>query len=229
MADNKQIKDGLGNLFNVRMRDRRTEADGVLMQSIVMSSLYPVDYGTGGMFQHTGRSGVMAAGLAVNSPIYAFRWSLDTLLGIVRHVRINAWALSTFTAGIGKFELYAARSFIAQDTGGQAADLSVHNAKLRTSMQTSQAGIQYSSTATLAKATAESRELDTNPIASVVVNITTAAPDMIADDRVLLETKPSAHPLFLADNEGFVIQASMPAGGTWGFTVTTEWDEVEVY
>ena len=36
-------------------------------------------------------------------------------------------------------------------------------------------------------------------------------------------------PLVLGANEGVVIQANMPATGTWTFSLDTEWDEVSTY
>ncbi len=45
--DNKQLKDGIGDLFSLRQRDRSTGGDGTLMQTMVLSTGYPLDYGTG--------------------------------------------------------------------------------------------------------------------------------------------------------------------------------------
>src|SRR5262245_47841538 len=151
MSDNKQIKDGLGNLFSIRMRDR--SGDGVLMQSVVLASLLPLEYGVGGMFQYTAKSGVMAANMVGDSPIYSFRYPVAMPLCLVRRVRINAWALTAFAAGIAKFELYTARAFTLPDTGGAAAVLTGDNAKMRTSMSATNATIQYANTAALTPGT----------------------------------------------------------------------------
>jgi hypothetical protein len=37
---------------------------------------------------------------------------------------------------------------------------------------------------------------------------------------------PGSHPMLLAQNEGFMIRSTVPATGTWAFSVTVEWDEV---
>jgi hypothetical protein len=36
-------------------------------------------------------------------------------------------------------------------------------------------------------------------------------------------------PLVLAQNEGFIIRATVPATGTWDFAVTMEWSEVSAF
>jgi hypothetical protein len=33
-------------------------------------------------------------------------------------------------------------------------------------------------------------------------------------------------PMIFAQNEGFIINATVPATGVWGFAITSEWDEV---
>ena len=75
MPDNKQLKDGVGDVFSLRQRDRSTGGDGSLMQTMVLSTGYPIDYGIGGCFQHCAESGIMAAGLAAASPVYTFQWT----------------------------------------------------------------------------------------------------------------------------------------------------------
>jgi hypothetical protein len=222
--DNKQIKDGVGDVFTLRMRDISSAGDGSLQRSMILTSGYPIDYNTGGMFQHCAKSGIMAAGLAANSPIYAFYWPAS-LIGLVRRVRLNAWTLGTaFAAGLATFDLFAARIFTAPYGGGAAADLSGDHASLRTSMSTSLANIMVATTAALTPGT---RTLDPDPIdsrtvnAPVVVNTT-----FTAGALTLFEKLQDEHPLMHVTNEGFVIRATVPATGLWSFAVTTEWDEV---
>jgi hypothetical protein len=45
------------------------------------------------------------------------------------------------------FDFFMARAFTVQDTGGGAVTLTTNNAKLRTSIATTQAAIQVSATA----------------------------------------------------------------------------------
>jgi hypothetical protein len=227
MADNKQIKDGVGDVFGLRMRDLSPAGDGSLQRSMIFATGYPIDYGTGGMFQHCAKSGVMAAGLAANAPIYAFYWPA-TLIGLVRRVRLNAWTLGTaFTAGLATFDLFAARQFTAPYGGGAQADLSGDHAQLRTSMGTSLANIMVATTAALTPGT---RTLDPDPLNSItVVAPSTAFAPYINQTLPLFEKLQDEHPLMLVTNEGFVIRATVPATGLWSFAVTTEWDEVVVF
>jgi hypothetical protein len=37
------------------------------------------------------------------------------------------------------------------------------------------------------------------------------------------------HPVLLAQNEGFVVRATVPATGTWQFGITVAWAEVTAY
>jgi hypothetical protein len=224
MTDNRQIKDGLGNLFSIRLRDK--SGDGALQQSMVLAQLYPLDYGTGGMFQSTAKSGTMAAGLAAAAPIYAFRWPSTSLLALVRRVKMSAWSVGAFTAGLATFDIYAARAFTAQYTGGAAVSLSGNAAKLRTAMSPSAALIQCATTAALTPGT---RTLDVNPIDSLNLAVSATANTPIAQGAVLFDKQQGSHPLTLAQDEGFVIQATVPATGTWQFAVVAEWDEVAAF
>jgi hypothetical protein len=226
--DNKSLKDGLGDLFSLRQRDRSTAGDGSLMQTMVLSTGYPVDYGTGGVIQHCGKSGALAAGMAAASPIYAFQWPAS-LYALIRRVRLSAWTTGVaFSAGLATFDLYVARAFTAQYTGGTIANLIGGGGQLRTSMTASQANIMYATTAPL---TVGTRTLDPDPLHSVTVAapIAANAPFFAAGPVTIFEKLVDAHPLMLVANEGFVLRATVPATGTWSFAVTTEWDEVTVY
>jgi hypothetical protein len=225
--DNKQLKDGVGNLFTLRLRDRSAVGDGSYQQTMVLASGYPLDYGSGGMFQHCAKSGAMVAGLAAASPIYAFHWPAN-LTALIRRVRISAWTLGTaFAAGLATFDLYAARAFTAQYGGGNVANLTGEAGQLRTSMNHSLADIMWAATVALAPGT---RTLDPDPLNSLTLTapITTNAPASAAP-LTLFEKQQGEHPLMLVANEGFVIRASVPATGLWSFAVTTEWDEVESF
>lgn len=227
--DNRYIRDGNSNLFQNRMKDISTAQDGSIQRSLVLASPYPVDYGAaagvGGCYQHVAKSGSMAAGLASNAPIFSMRHSQVTpsVYALLRRVRVNAWSLGTgFTAGIATFDLYVARAFTASDTGGTA---DTAPSRLRSAMAGSvMADIRHSATATLSAGT---RTLDTNPIATWSVGIGTGTNTMFsATPHVLIERMSDHHPLLLANNEGIVIQATVPATGLWSFSVTAEWDEV---
>jgi len=225
--DNFTLRDGTGLvLFKIRAKDVSTAGDGSLQAIRHSATPYPVDYGLGGCFQITSKSGSMAAGLTANSPIYAFRWVSSTLLGILRRVRITVATTTTgFAAGQMTFDLFRAQSWSAADTGGVTDTLGIDNGNLRTSMPGSVLSeIRHSSTAAL---TAGTRTLDAQPHDSLALQAATAATTVIASRALIFDKGGAAdHPLVMAQNEGFVIQATVPATGVWAFAITPEWDEV---
>lgn len=186
----------------------------------------PIDIGAGGSYSISVKSGVMAAGLGAAAPILAFQ-SPGPLLSLIKRVRFTAQGLGTgFAAGATVFDMFAARAFSVQDTGGGAVTLTTNNAKLRTSFATTQASIRASSTATL---TAGTRTLDANPIRTIMNDVGTGTFADAQPDLTLFDTKPGDWPLVLAANEGFVIQATVPATGTWTWAAMIDWDEVAAY
>lgn len=187
----------------------------------------PNDYGSLGIYNKALTSGTMAAGLAAAANICQFRWSHASNLCLVRRVRISAGSIVAFAAGAVTFNLFAARAFTANGSGGTAGTLTGNNGKLRTSMATMlPADIRVSSTAAL---TAGTWTLDTDPIAGVTGGIlATAGTPVIAPTDLMYRTG-SDHPLVLAQNEGFTIQATVPATGTWTFSAQIEWEELAAY
>jgi hypothetical protein len=148
-----------------------------------------------------------------------------TSLALIRRIKFSAWNLGTgFTAGNFLFDFLVARAFTVQDTGGGAATLTTNNAKLRTSFATTQAAIQASTTATLSAGT---RTLDANPLRSLAGVVANAAFAAMLPDTEVFRQQPGEWPLTLAGSgEGFVIQATVPATGTWTFGCAIDWDEV---
>jgi hypothetical protein len=228
MADNKQIKDGLGDVFTIRMKDISQLLDGSVQRSMVYASLYPLDYGAGGIFQHVAKSGVIAAMMPVNSPIYSFRWTSPGMVALIWRVRMMAWTVTAFSGGISSFDLYVARNFTAPDSGGNLANLTGNNNQLRTGMASSSAAIMWSDTATLNPGT---RTLDIAPMESLSAPAPTTNNSLFQIEPLLLFEKDKAdHPLVLANNEGFVIMGSVPqSNSTWAFAVTLEWNELQSY
>ena len=229
--DNQQIKDGLGNLFTIRMRDYSTSVDGTLQRSMVLASFLPIEYGIGGMYGHAAKSGILPNAPAMTStPIYSFYWPgapPATLKALVRRVRLSIWTLGMFTAGAATFDIYAARAFSTPDSGGTTANLAAYNNQLATSMAPSRAHIVCANVGPL---TPGVRTLDLAPLNSQSFMTPATFPQMVTSaPTTLFERLQGEHPLLLAQNEGFVIAATLPGGGPWQFTITTEWDEVEVF
>lgn len=189
----------------------------------------PPAFGSLGAYGLDALSGAMAAGLAAQSPVYSIRWADLTRFALIQNVYISMCSLGTaFTAGIGRFELMFARSFTANDSGGNSILPAGSMNKKRTNMGTTLfTDMRQSSTATL---TAGTRTLDTTALKQVYFAIGSVV------NTVYLVTNPfwslqidGNHPIILAQNEGLVIRATVPATGTWQFNVGLEWMEVGSY
>ena len=207
------------------------EANTKAMRAVIR----PDDYGSLGMYSIGATSGTMAAGLAGGSPIFSFRNPTgSTAIVLVKRILLSAVGGSTgFTAGTGLISLFAARSFTASDTGGTdiTPAAAANTGKLRTSMATTQTvgtgDIRISSTATL---TAGTRTLDAQALASIAtVCSATANTVMIPQATELWYQRAGEYPIVLAASEGFVIQATVTATGTWAFSVSVHWQELASY
>lgn len=190
----------------------------------------PVEYGALGSYRKSLLSGTMAAGLGADSEVFQFRWTNATNLCLIRSVFCDGLvgSATAFTAGFGNLKLIPARSWTADGSGGTAGTISGNNGKLRTSMGTNLIGaVRIASTGAL---TAGTKTLDTNPIGQLSLTFGTVA-SVIYTGKVTLfgEDISANHPLILAQNEGFVITAVVPATGTWQVGFTVDWVEVASY
>ena len=183
-----------------------------------------------GSFALSAASGTMAAGLAANSPIASFRWGgTNPSLALVRKIYMTAANAGTgFTAGTAEFDLFAARGFTVSDSTGNAATLTGNNGKLRTTYgATLTADFRVAATGTL---TVGTRTLDATPLNRILLGIpATASIQLLNPGTLIWDERVGEQPLILANNEGFVIQATVPATGTWVFGVSVVLDEVTTY
>jgi hypothetical protein len=226
MADNKQIKDGLGNLFTVRMRDISAGADGSVQRSMILNTPYPLDYGSGGNFQKCIQTANLQSGMTA-APVYSFLWPSSALAAVISRLVIAAWTTTTgFTAGLAQFSLFAARPFASQDAGGTAVVFTSNSNKLSTVMAYPVANIVYAPGAPL---TPVSRTLDSNPLSIATVSAPIAANTPFSPAPLVLLDKRNDQPLLLASAEGFVVQATVPAAGSWQFSLALEWAEVSKF
>lgn len=191
----------------------------------------PEDYGqasvSGGFYALAAASGTMTAGLAANSPIFSARYT-GSNLALLKKLLISAGDTSTaFTAGLVLFQGFIARSFSASDTGGTSVTVGTGGNKLRTAnMGTFGIGdYRIANTGTL---TAGTRTLDAQPFCSLSTSVpaTAGAPFFSGGYATMFEARPGEYPLVCANNEGFVIQATVPATGTWQFSIQAVWLEI---
>jgi hypothetical protein len=205
------------------------EVDGTVYRAM-RTTLRPIDPGAYGSYRLSLLSGTMAAGLAANAEIFQFRWSDATRLCVVSSVTFDglSGSATAFAAGFGKVDLVFARSWTADGSGGSAATLTGNNQKRRTSMGTTLVGSsRISSTAAL---TAGTKTLDTHAIGQYSAAIGTGTSvQWIPQTQLFHQVGGVESPLILAQNEGLVVRATVPATGTWQFGVTICWTEVESY
>jgi hypothetical protein len=228
MTQNTIIKDGIGDDYTLRSKDISQAQDNSLRRSMTLATMFPPDYGqNGGAFHRSSRSGLMAPGLATASPIYSFQFmGAGVSMALVRRVRFAFWSMDiAFAAGMAIFEMFVARAFTAQLTGGTISDLTGNNSKLRTSFASSGASIVHSSTAAL---TGGIFTPDVAPADRLVGGLGATPYTAFVRDK-LFEKQQGDMGLLLTQQEGFVIKASVEPTGDWSFVVTTEWDEVPLF
>lgn len=204
------------------------EVDGTTWRALRVTAR-PVEFGSLGVYSKALVSGTMAAGLAANANVYSYRWGDATRLSLVTQVRVGAGSIVAFAAGFCSFNMIFGRAFTASHTGGTAGTLTGNNGKLRTSMGTTLlTDVRISSTAALGGGTVT---LDTDGIARATGSVTAVAGVPLVNPATpLFNTEGSGeYPLVFAQNEGFVVQGTVPATGTWTFSIDTKWFEVTTY
>ena len=188
----------------------------------------PVDVTSNGSFLTTAVSGTIAAA-TFNSAACCFsaRNTSATIYMILRRLAVGMNSLGTgYTAGVGRFDMYLARTFSGTDSGGTTLTLTGNNAKKKTGFATSILSTQVfvSSTGVV---TAGTRTLDTQAQISLIYGVTaTTNSVMLATTDMLPRDPGNNYPLTIAQNEGIVLNATLPATGTGNIFVTMEWDEV---
>lgn len=198
-------------------------------------SLRPLEKGVYGSYKIALVSGVMAAGLAAGSPIFAFRWPSAAVNALIRNVRLTSGTDTTaFAQGSTIFDMIRATGFTVQDTGGASISFAGKSHALSTRFAPSQIQIAASATGPIAIAntatlTAGTRTLDSNAMAALLgsVGAVPANYPTQAPGPLWAPTEAGLEPLELISNEGFVIRATVPATGTWKFGVEVHWDEVD--
>jgi hypothetical protein len=212
-----------------------TEAQVDPTHRALRTSLRPGEVGVLGSYQQAFTSGLMAAGLAAGSPIFAYQWSAQGSIALIRRVRLTAATDATaFAQGSVIFDLIRATGYTVADTAGASISLAGKSGAKSTRFQASQiqlaavttGNIVVAGTATL---TAGTRTLDSNPMA-VLVGSVGAVPATIAipqNGYLIDPTEAARQPLELWKNEGFVVRATVPITGTWKFGIEVDWDEID--
>lgn len=189
-------------------------------------SARPMNVGAFGSYSMSLASGVEAAGMSANSPIFTFRSAAAAGPNcLIRRVLFSAITLGTaFAAGSALFQLFVCRTFTVSDTGGTAATLTTNNGKRRTAFATT--AIQDLRGSTTGVLTAGTRTTDATAVASLMGVCSATASAVIVPPTELVRPYDNDWPLVLAPNEGFTIQATVAATGTWSWSAQVDWDEV---
>jgi hypothetical protein len=205
-------------------------------------SLRPIETGVYGSYSQAFVSGVMAAGLAAGSVIFAWQALTQGIFQRITRLRLTAGMDTTaFAQGSSIFTLTKAPSLPAQYTGGAVLNLASKDGARRSMMGNSQQGITNTATGAIAvagtatlTAGTPAPTLDNNPMSALVGSfgaITTSgavAERLVPPPGFLIDPSETARqPLDLYKGEGFVIKATVPATGTWKFAVEVDWDEID--
>jgi hypothetical protein len=188
---------------------------------------YPID--VLGSYMVAATSGTIAAGQGANSPVFALQFpGTATGFALVHRISLSLMSLGVgFAAGTATLAAFAARAFTAMDTGGTSLTLTTNNAKRKIGFNTTQTVMMIAGTAAL---TAGTRTLDAQAMKVLQCAIGTATNTLYLPTTDLFYPDQSgAWPNVLAPGEGMIVQATVPATGTWQLQVNVEWSEVAAY
>lgn len=210
-------------------------ADGGGTPRALIVQPMPVDYGSLGSYRRSQTTGIASAGVAANSEVVQFRWTPGDKLCLVNKVVVESlWSnTAAFTAGFGNMQMFVARSWSADGSGGTVMSLAGELGKVRlgswmrqSAMVEGSGSLRYAASAL----TAGTKTLDTDPMAQAVFTASAANTQILGKTIMLGEdTEVGGHPLVLATNEGWVLRITVPATGTWSYGFMTAWTEVVSY
>lgn len=197
----------------------------------------PQDYGSLGHYQFSGVTGAVAAGMAANGELFQARWTDATRFALIQKITITGMRATTaFAVGTIDIKATIARSWSASGTGGTALTLTGDNQQLRSSMGASLFGdMRIATTAALGGGT---KTLDTQDIGFITTHSsagTGAAAPIIGSiylpiyDLFECDVTDGEHPIVLAQNEGVVVRATVPATGVWNIGIQIKWAEVSAF
>lgn len=179
-------------------------------------------------------SGIMAAGLGAGSDVFQLRNGNVKRIRIL-DVTVNAAVGATgFTAGAGQMSMFVARSWTGDGSGGStlSGQSNLNTNKLRASANPSivltTSGSGSARISTTAALSAGTRTLDSVAVGNINFPAGVAGTIMVADIPIYRDASSLyGVPLVLAQNEGLVIQATVPATGVWQFGVNILWAELD--
>ena len=180
------------------------------------------------------KTGTFTAGFTAAQDIAAFQWSpAISAFAVLTRVTVGYVIVATTTeSSPPDIQMFNARGFTAQDTGGAAVVFGSQNQKNRSTMGNSRASVYYANgTAPL---TAGTRTLDSLPVAVAPFNMPTDTTAGNASSLIELYAWKGLgqHPEVYSPSEGFIIQnitAGPAVTGTCSYYVNLEWAEVVLF
>lgn len=183
----------------------------------------PVELGTGGAFRSVFATGALT-GAGASTPVMSFRWTSATLNALLMRMQATIETTTAFTtAQFLEFAPYIARSFTANDSGGNA----VTAPKKRTSLAATAVGdFRVASTGAL---TAGTRTLDAQPVGYLAA-YSAAAGFTLGKNTLFDIAIEEQYPIVLAQNEGLVVNnvIALGAAGVLKIIFELEWLELPV-
>ena len=166
-------------------------------------------------------------GVAASAPIFALR-NVGTNLIIIRRLNIGFTTTTAFTTAQNlAYQLFVARNWTVNDSGGNTVSFTGSNTKHRTSLATPTS--LFSTFCSLSALTAGTRTLDANSVGIAGAGSTGLASSM--PQTPLLSHDPGDYPIVLAQNEGIVVTNNtlMGAAGVIQLMLNVELAEVTAY
>ena len=193
----------------------------------------PIDGAGQGHYVLAASTGSIGAGAGSNSELFHFRWTSTGVLCKILFVKLTGLRASTaFTAGDIDISLSIARSWTAAGTGGTFPTLTGNNQKLDTDFaSTLMGGQRLATTAALGVGT---KTLDAQPVGQILTHSSggfSSATPIIGSiylpttELFRASISDGQAPITLANNEGVVIRATVPATGVWTLGFVIGWCE----
>jgi hypothetical protein len=198
-------------------------------------SIRPAEKGVYGSYSLYAPTGTIAAGLTGPLPIFQVRWASQSVVFILRKLRLTVGNTATaFTAGLASFDVRRLTGFTVADlTNGTQVVFTSGKSNVKSSRfvptQFTQSGSVYVLNTSASGLTGGTKTADTNAVAGAQISLTATAGSVITPGVNLIDPADAGRePLEFYTNEGFEVRCvAIPATGTWAAGLEMEWDEVD--
>lgn len=197
----------------------------------------PQDAGTLGHYAVAVQTGAIGAGMAANGELLQLRWTDGTRVCVITEITCNGVIASTaFAAGAIAMQASICRSWTVDGSGGTTLTTSGDNQNMRSAFGASLMGsARVASTGALTTGT---KTIDAHAIGLITTHssggVGSATPiigSIFLPTTTLYKCDIASgeYPITLAQNEGVVIRATVPATGVWTAGFTVKWMELAAF